>query len=219
MKLKYLAHAAFLMTSKQGTKVLIDPYESAGFGGAIGYQPIKDRVDIIVTSHQHADHAYIAPWHRGVKIISEPGEHKHEDVTAKGVVSFHDSKDGVERGQNIIFTFVIDGIVICHLGDLGHVLNNDQIAQIGKPDVLLLPVGGVFTLGPSEANDVIAMLNPKVVIPMHYKTEKLAFGLMSLDKFTIGKTNVKFHNISEIAINDSSLPRENEIWVLEQANY
>lgn len=217
MKLQYLAHAAFLFTSSKGTKVLTDPYEPGGFGGAIGYNSINETVDVITISHSHADHNYIAPHHMKATLFNQAGKYEFDDVEISGIKTFHDTNMGKERGENIIFGLKIDGIVICHLGDLGHILNKDVLQAIGKIDVLLTPVGGVFTIDANAATSVMQSLAPKICIPMHYKTDKLTFDLVSVDDFIKNKNNVKMVQASEVELDKDRFTETPEIWVLTPA--
>lgn len=215
MKLKYLAHSAFLLTSDKDTKILIDPYESEGFDGILSYQPINEQVDAITISHQHADHNYIAPHHQNATVFNQPGEFEFNDIKLLGFHSYHDEEEGKQRGENIIFVIKIDDITICHLGDLGHKLSVADAELIGELDILLIPVGGVYTINAEVATDVMQTLKPKVCIPMHYKSDKIAVDLASVNDFLAGKNNVKMLQQAEIELEYNDLPHEPEIWVLE----
>lgn len=214
MNLKYLAHAAFLFTSDKGTRVLIDPYEPGGFEGAINYKPIDENVDAIIISHDHADHNYIAPHHAEAKVFNKPGRANFNDVEILGIKTFHDTSKGGERGENLVFVIKIDDIVICHLGDLGHVLAKEELEAIGRIDVLLIPVGGLYTIDANAATSIMQAVMPKICIPMHYKTEKLSFGFAPVDNFLKNKNNVKQKGVSEIELDKNNLPQVPEIWAL-----
>ncbi|MGD9107816.1 MAG: MBL fold metallo-hydrolase [Gammaproteobacteria bacterium] len=217
MKLKFLAHAAFLLTSDRDTKILIDPYEPGGFDGAINYQPINESVDAIVISHQHADHNYIAPHHQNATVFDQVGEFEFNDIKILGFHSYHDDEKGKKRGENIIFVIKIDDVTICHLGDLGHKLSVADAELIGEIDILLVPVGGVYTIDAETATEVMHTLKPKVCIPMHYKSDKITIDLAPVNDFLADKNNVKMLQQAEIELEYNNLPHEPEIWVLEQA--
>lgn len=217
MNIKFLGHAAFILTSSKGTKLLTDPYELGCFDGVINYQPITEAVDVITISHDHADHNYIAPCHNTATIISKAGSHQFKDVEIFGTKTFHDTKQGQERGDNIVFTIRMDDIVVCHLGDLGHTLSAAELKVIGKIDVLLLPVGGLYTIDAAVATKVMQLLNPKICIPMHYKTNKIAMEFAPVTAFTKGKANVKKIDGSAIELTKANLPQMPEIWVLTHA--
>lgn len=183
MKIRYLGHSAFVLTSDDGKKVLTDPYESGSYDGAVGYKPITEKVDVVTASHEHEDHFCTTGLPEGYEVVKTPGKHEAAGFHINGVKTYHDTSGGKERGRNIIFTVEIDGVRVCHLGDLGHTLSGEQAAAVGKVDVLFVPVGGYFTIGPKEAMDVIETLDPSVIIPMHYKTDVLGFPIAPVDDF------------------------------------
>lgn len=219
MKIKFLAHASFLLTSVLGTKVLTDPYDTKAFDGAIGYQPIFEQADLITTSHTHEDHNYIAPHHQQTRILNQAGTYIHQDIQINGHSVFHDKNSGKDRGENIIFVFQIDDLAICHLGDLGHVLNQELIKKLGNIDILLIPVGGVYTIDAKEAWQTVQKIAPKICLPMHYKTDKLAFDLAPVTNFITQTDIVKPISFSEVALNKKDLPKILETWILSPANY
>lgn len=214
MKLRYLAHAAFLMTTSQGTRIITDPYEAGSYGGAVGYRAIEEEAEIITISHDHPDHCHISEHHKKAKVIKSPGSHRSAEVEITGFSVFHDQSHGSERGKDIMFRFKADGLVVCHCGDLGHVPDDQLVKQLGPVDVLLIPVGGFYTIDAAEADQVIAMLKPRVAVPMHYKTEKLGFGIATVEPFVKGKGNVVNIGESEVDLQAGKLPRETEVWVL-----
>ncbi len=214
MKIRYLAHASFLLTTDQGTRIITDPYEAGSYGGAVGYRPIVEEAEAITISHDHPDHCHICEKHRKAKIIRTAGAHRAGEVEINGVPSFHDPNGGRERGPNIIFTFKADGVTVCHCGDLGLVPDDKTVKALGQVEVLLIPVGGFYTIDASEADQVIAKIKPRAVIPMHYKTEKLGFGITPVDDFLKGKVHVINIGESEVAVAAGRLPQSTEIWVL-----
>lgn len=218
MQLKFLAHAAFFFTANNGTKILIDPYEPNAFNGELQYSPIEDQADVVLITHDHADHNYISPQNKNAKIIKQAGKYVINDIEIYGYDVFHDKKLGKERGKNIIFVLKIDDLVICHVGDLGHTLNQETLKSLGKIDILLLPVGGVFTIDHHEATELMLALQPKICIPMHYKTAKINFPLAEIDEFLAGKNNVKKMSNSEINLSKDNLPDAMQILILKMAN-
>jgi len=183
LKIKYLGHSAFVLTSDEGKKVLTDPYESGSYGGAVGYKPITEKVDVVTASHEHEDHFCLDGLPEGYEVVKTPGKHDAAGFSISGVKTYHDTSGGKDRGRNIVFTIDVDGMRVCHLGDLGHVLSEEEVAAIGNVDVLLVPVGGHFTIGPREALEVVKALTPAVTIPMHYKTESLDFPIAPVEDF------------------------------------
>jgi len=217
MKIKFLALAAFLLISDKDTKILIDPYEPGGFEGTLNYKPIDEQVDAILVSHQHADHNYIAPHHQKAELFDQVGEFEFNDVKILGFHSYHDEEEGKKLGENIIFVVKIDDITICHLGDLGHKLSVADAEMMGDIDVLLLPVGGLYTINANMASEIMQTLKPKICIPMHYKSEKIAVDFAPVDDFLAYKENVKRLQQSEIELEYNNLPHDPEIWVLKQS--
>jgi L-ascorbate metabolism protein UlaG (beta-lactamase superfamily) len=165
MEITWLGHSCFRLKGKQ-TTVITDPF-SPGFGYTLG----KVAAQIVTVSHPHAGHSYIQGVSGEPRIIKSPGEYESGGVLTVGVHTFHDSEKGAQRGKNTAYVIDVDDVLICHLGDLGHVLTAEQVADIDGVDVLLVPVGGVSTIDAVQAAQIVRHLEPKIVIPMHYKTE------------------------------------------------
>jgi len=217
MKIKYLGHASFLITAVDGTRIQFDPYEPGGFNGAIGYGRFQEPADIVVVSHDHADHSCVAAVPGQPEVVKGGKSQSLRGIEFKRHRSYHDLQCGVERGENIITACRVDGIVLCHLGDLGHLLSPEEAREIGEVGVLMLPVGGFFTIDATQAARVVQVLAPRICIPMHYKTPKAGFPIAPVDEFLRGKERVKRIGGSEVEITAESLPAETEIWVLENA--
>jgi L-ascorbate metabolism protein UlaG (beta-lactamase superfamily) len=217
MKVKWFGHAAFLITAEKGGRIITDPYEPGGYGGAVGYGPIPDQADIVLVSHDHADHNFVQGVPGKPQVIKGPGSHHAGSLEIKGMASFHDGRKGAERGANTIFCFVVDGLRVCHLGDLGYVPAAAEVKQIGAVDLLLIPVGGVYTLDPAQATATLQKLNPRIAIPMHYKTPRCGFPLARVEEFTKGKPRVRSLPGSELELHEGSLPASPEIVVLTPA--
>jgi L-ascorbate metabolism protein UlaG (beta-lactamase superfamily) len=217
MKIKWYGHAAFLITSDQGTKIIIDPYEPGAFGGQLSYGKIKDQADIVITTHDHADHNYTKDLPGTPQVVKGSGSQTIGGIPMKGVATFHDPSKGSERGANTVFTLTIDHIQLCHLGDLGHLLSDKELGEIGPVDILLIPVGGFFTIDPMEATRVADQIKPKIVIPMHFKTQKCGFPIAPVEDFLKGKTNTKRLKTNEAPFDKATIPKQMEIVVLEHA--
>jgi L-ascorbate metabolism protein UlaG (beta-lactamase superfamily) len=215
MKVKWLGHASFLITSEAGTKIITDPYPQ---GSGLSYIPINMASDVITMSHDHFDHNNVSAVPGKPEIITGSGVKNIKGIQFRGIATHHDQSQGKERGANTIFCFLVDGIKLCHLGDLGHRLNREQIAEIGSIDVLFIPIGGVFTIDAKMAGTVIDDLKPKVAIPMHYKTAKCDWPLNTVDDFVIDMKNVKKLNSSELEFNAGKLPEVAEIVILQPAS-
>ena len=217
MKIKWYGHAAFLITSDKGVKIVTDPYEPGAFDGQLSYGKINEPVDIVLVSHEHADHNYTKDFPGSPRIIKGSGSKSIKGITVKGVPTFHDPSGGKERGDNTVFTLNVDGLQVCHLGDLGHVLSRKELTEIGPVDILLSPIGGLYTIDPKEASRNAELMNPKVLIPMHFKTEKCGFPLAPVGDFLHGKARVKQLEASEAHFEKASLPAQLEIVVLTHA--
>jgi L-ascorbate metabolism protein UlaG (beta-lactamase superfamily) len=212
MKIKYLAHASFLITSDSGTKIVTDPYAASG---GLKYKPITEAADIVTVSHEHGDHNYTAAVKGNPVILKTDGETK--GIKFKVVAAAHDDHDGKQRGKNSIFCFEVDGVKICHAGDLGHILTPAQTKSVGKVDVLMLPVGGFFTIDAAAATVVGEQLNPAIIFPMHYKTDKADFPIAGVGEFLVSKANATRSKESEIELSAGKLPEKTQIIVLKPA--
>ncbi len=215
MKIKWLGHASFLITSDTGVKIITDPYEPIL---GMNYKPIDEFADIVTVSHGHSDHNNVTAVQGNPQVIDESTPVEMKGIKISGIDTFHDSSSGNERGPNIIYCMEVDGIRVCHLGDLGHMLSDRQVAAIGKVDVLMAPVGGNFTIDAGTADAVIEKLKPAVVMPMHFCNERCPdFPVAGVDTFTDGKTNVTFMDTSEIEYKAGELPESTRVVVLKPA--
>jgi L-ascorbate metabolism protein UlaG (beta-lactamase superfamily) len=218
MKIKWLGHSAFLITAQDGTRIITDPYKPGSFNGALAYKPIKEPADIVTISHEHDDHNYVIQIGGKPQVMRNVGTETIKNIKIEGVTTYHDTSRGRERGLNTVYVMDIDGLRVCHLGDLGHVPSAEETKQIGPIDILLLPVGGIFTVDAKAATDVMKVLKPKLVIPMHYKTADCGFPIAPVDDFLSapsGKSGVKRLEVTEIEVDQSNLPEQREIWVLK----
>ncbi len=178
MKIQWLGHASFLITLASGKKIITDPFDAK-----VGYPIPGLHAGIVTVSHQHFDHNAVENVPGRPVIVQEEGLHSLGEIKITGIPSYHDTVKGNQRGKNIIFTIEAEGLRICHLGDLGHVLNPGQVEQIGEVDVLLIPVGGYFTIDAGTAVKVVEQLKPKIAVPMHYKTSCVSLPINKVDDF------------------------------------
>ncbi|MBI4039004.1 MBL fold metallo-hydrolase [Candidatus Daviesbacteria bacterium] len=184
MDIYWYGQACFRLKGKK-TSVIIDPYDPQ----FTALKLPKDLVsEIILVTHDHKDHNYSRAVSnpQGEKAVefNQPGEYEVAGVVITAISSFHDNSNGSERGKNNIFHLSIDNLNIVHLGDLGQSkLTEEQVVQIGQTDILLIPVGGIYTIDAKVASDIVSQLEPKIIIPMHYKIEGLKFDLESVDHF------------------------------------
>jgi L-ascorbate metabolism protein UlaG (beta-lactamase superfamily) len=213
VKVKWLGHASFLITAADGTRILTDPF---GDYPGLRYKPVQETADLVLVSHDHGDHVG-GKVTGSPKVVSKPGVEKARGIEVKGIATFHDRSRGKERGKNTIFCFTVDDLRVCHLGDLGHDLSGSETAEIGQVDVMMVPVGGLFTIDAGTASAVCDRIGPRVVLPMHYKSDKCDFPIAGVDEFIKGKANVRTVDGSEVEITRGQLPAEREIIVLDHA--
>ncbi|VVB72811.1 Beta-lactamase superfamily domain protein [uncultured archaeon] len=182
MIVTWMGHSCFLLQSAKGLKVLLDPFQEE----EVGYALPDLEADIVTVSHDHGDHNNFQAAGCHSHLIRGPGRHIAKDLELRGIKSYHDGLHGKLRGANTIFCFMMDGISVCHLGDLGHILSARLVREIGPVDLLFLPVGGRYTIDSREAEEVRKLLGPKISVPMHYKTAALSFELDDASDFLRG---------------------------------
>jgi len=192
--------------------IVIDP-----FNEEVGLKVPNFSADIVLITHDHHDHNNIKALKGEPFVISSPGEYEVKGVFIQGISSFHDDENGKKRGQNIIYTIEAEELRFCHLGDLGQKqLTDEQLDKIGQVDILMIPVGGEYTIDSSLASKIISQIEPRIIIPMHYALPKLKIKLDSVEKFlkTMGKLNIA--PVDKFTIKVSSLPKDGmEIVVLQ----
>jgi L-ascorbate metabolism protein UlaG (beta-lactamase superfamily) len=149
----------------------------------MGYMLPESEVDLVTVSHGHYDHNNVDALRGAPAVIDTPGVHEVKGLKIEGIPTFHDDAGGAQRGTNLLFAWEMDGVRVCHLGDLGHLLDTRTLQGLGQIDLLLLPVGGVYTLDADRAKQVVDQINPLLVIPMHYKTPALKLPLAGVDDF------------------------------------
>lgn len=178
MKIQWLGHSAFLLEESTGTRVITDPY-----GSHVGFEMPAVQADIVTVSHQHKDHNNTAAVLGNPQVLHTIGGFEIKGVHIFSLNSHHDKVKGQERGNNIIFVFGIDGVDICHLGDIGEACTLELAEAIGAVNVLIIPVGGEFTIDAEEAKEYVDKLMPDVVIPMHFKSHDSEFDIEKVDAF------------------------------------
>lgn len=206
MIINWLGHSCFKIQDKtgtDGTTVVTDPYDKT-----IGLKPPNFEADVVTVSHDHYDHNNVKGLRGDPFVINTAGEYDIKGVLVQGVDSYHDEKEGSERGRNIIYRIEFDGISIVHLGDLGHVLENKQLEHLVGTDILMIPVGGTYTIGAKRAVEVVSAIEPRMVIPMHYKIKGLKVDLDSVDNF-VKEMGIKPTYEDKLKISKKELPQEN----------
>lgn len=209
MEISWLGHSCFKIKDRQAT-LITDPYSPN-----LGYSLGKQSADVVTLSHQHTGHSFAQGINGNPKVVTGPGEYEISNMLIIGVSTFHDNESGAERGKNTAYLIEINEVSICHLGDLGHVLTDEQVEELGNVDVLLLPVGGVSTINAPVATEIVRQLEPKVVIPMHYKTPVINRQLEPVDRFL---KEIGVHEINpqaKLSITRSSLPPSMQVTLLE----
>lgn len=209
MEITWYGQSCFRLRDRLAT-VITDPYDKG-----IGYTLPRARADIVTVSHDHPDHNYVQGVKGEPKIIVGPGEYEVRGVFITGIPTFHDRKKGASRGRNTVFLFDFEGLTVCHLGDLGHVPTQSQVEALSDIDVLLVPVGAVSTINAAQAAEVISLLEPRLVIPMHYKTKVLNVKLDHVSKFLkeMGLSNLATQE--SLKVTKSSLPEETQVLLLD----
>ncbi len=211
MKIKWLGHSCFKIVSANGIRVLTDPFDDN-----VGYRLPSVEADIVTISHNHFDHNFVDCVKGNFEVINKIGNFNVKDIPISGIKTYHDEEMGAKKGENIVYVFNIDNMRICHLGDLGHILTKEQVNMIGKIDILLIPVGGVYTIDAEKAVETVRTLKPSVVIPMHYKTKALKFELESADKFLNKIGNFEKLDSKVIEIKKENLePDKTKVYVLK----
>ncbi len=222
MEIIYLGHSCFLLKNRE-VKVVLDP-----FADSVGFKQAKIAADIVTISHDHKDHndlslvtgelASTSLSLGGPMVINGPGEYEIKQVSITGISSFHDKNKGKDRGKNTMYVVDIDDIRVAHLGDLGHKLDDKQLEELDGVDVLLVPVGGEFTIDSKEAQEVIGQVGASIVIPMHYKTSQhsKAFGKLAPVEDFVKVIGKEVKKEDKLKLKKLDLPEEMEVYILNK---
>ena len=215
MEISWLGHSCFRIKGKQAT-VITDPYPPD-----LGYSLGKLTANIVTVSHQHPGHSYVQGINSEPRLITGPGEYEISGVLITGIATFHDQEQGRKRGKNTVYLMEVDEVSVCHLGDLGHVLEESQLEQIGSVDVLMIPVDGYFTIDIDTAKTIISQLAPKIVFPMHYRTERLKTTgpIYTEEDIVNGFKNVKKLEQSHLVVDNEVLDQEQQIIILDYLKF
>jgi len=209
MDITWLGHSCFKLKGKQAA-LITDPCPPE-----LGYVIGKQTANVVTLSHRHPGHSFTQGISGDPRLVSGPGEYEISNLLIIGVASFHDNDKGGSRGKNTIYLVEMDDVSVCHLGDLGHVLNDDQVEEMGNIDVLLIPVGGVSTINAQLAAETVRQLEPKIVIPMHYQTEAVKQELEPVDGFL---KEMGAHDITpqpKLSVTRTNLPLTMQVVLLE----
>ena len=209
LKIKWLGQSCFLITNERGINILTDPFDNS-----LGYHMTKEKINIITISHEHYDHNNTMGIKGKPVVLKGPVNRDTHKIIFKGISSYHDSVYGKNRGENTIFMIKTDQMALCHLGDLGHLLDAEQLEQMNHVDILFIPVGGYFTINSAQAEQVINQVGARIVIPMHYKTDAIKWSIDPVSVFLDEKKNIKIISENSFEISSSTLPEKPSIFVL-----
>src|SRR3989344_3361592 len=214
MEIIYLGHSSFKLRGKS-TTLVTDPY-----GAGIGIKfPKHTSADIVTISQDHDDHNNVQAVEGNPFVVRGPGEYEVKGVGIVGIGVFHDDANGTKRGKNTIYRIEMDGLSIVHLGDLGHGLSSQQVDELDGVDILLVPVGGTYTIGAKQAAEIVAAIDPSVVIPMHYHRNDLdqkTFG--SLEPVSVFLKEMGKEGtipVAKLSVTKDKLPEELQVIVLQ----
>lgn len=215
MEITWYGHSCFRLRDRDAT-VVTDPFDKS-----LGYELPRVRADIVTVSHDHPHHNYAKAIRGEFKIVDGPGEYEIKSVFITGIATHPsrrrrkdgDSGDG-HNERNIIFVFEFDGLTLCHLGDLAQVPTQTQVEALSNVDVLMVPVGGGSSLNAAQAAEIISLIEPYIVIPMHYKTSAIALKLDKVDKFLKEMGTPRIEPVDVLRVTRSNLPQETQVVVL-----
>ena len=193
MKIKYFAHACFGLSFANGPVLVTDPYDES-----VTYPPCNAECDAALVSHDHFDHNHVQSLSGEFAVVKEPGTYEIGSAKITATPCFHDPEQGALRGRNLIFRVECEGLSIAHLGDLGHMPNEEQLAAISGLDVLMLPIGGTYTITTPQAEEIIRTVKPKVAIAMHFKTDDYEINISTPDEFIADMNAVRMPRELEI---------------------
>ncbi len=207
LQIRWHGHACWEITNN--ITLVTDPHD----GKSIGIPAPTVEADVILVSHDHYDHNSVKTVEKhDSRVVTDERKRNINEVEIRGIESFHDEVKGAKRGENIMYKFIMDGIKFCHLGDLGHDLDDESIEKIGEVDVLFVPIGGTFTVDDKQAWNVIKKINPKIIVPMHYKIGGLSLPIAGIEPFLEQNPYKVLPVGNEIEIDKEDLPNEPEVW-------
>ena len=209
MEITWLGHSCFRIKGKEVT-LITDPYDDS-----IGYSLGKPKANIVTSSHPHPGHSFVAGVGGEPRFVHGPGEYEIAGVFINGISTFHDSEKGKSSGKNTVYLIEMDEVTVCHLGDLGHALSSEEAEEISGVDVLMVPVGGLSTIDAATAAEMVRLLQPRIVIPMHFQTEAVNFKLEPVDTF-LKEMGLKGASPQpRLSITKTSLSEEMQVVVLD----
>lgn len=209
MDIKWYGHSCFRLRDRAGI-VVTDP-----FPRTLGYErPPRLRADIVTISHEHENHSDLRGFQGEPFVINGPGEYEVSGIFVTGIRTFHDNKKGKDRGFNTIYLIQYEDMSVCHLGDLGHVPSQEQVEELNEVDILLVPVGGAGALTAAQAAEVVSLIEPRLVVPMHYRTEVYSGQLEPVEKFLKEMGLKEVPTEAELKVTKNQLPEETQVVLL-----
>ena len=210
----WLGHSCFRIKGK-GVTLLTDPYDES-----IGYSLGNPEANIVTSSHPHPGHGFTSGVGGQPKIVRGPGEYEMSGVFITGIATFHDAEKGQERGRNTVYLIEMEDMKLCHLGDLGHPLSTEQVAEIGSVELLMVPVGGFSTIDAVTAAETVRLLQPGIVVPMHFQTEAVRFQLAPVERF-LREMGIKAGLAAQprLSITRAALSEETQVVVLDHRGH
>ena len=213
MVIEWLGHSCFLVTTKNGTRILFDPYDDT-----VGYSRAEKEVDIVVVSHQHFDHNNLSRITGNYTVVDKPGVHTFDEITIECLKTYHDHSVGAHRGENLVSVLSVRGIRLCHMGDLGSIPEDSIMEKLKGTQILLIPVGGHFTINTNEVLEICERIAPNIIIPMHFKTPATDMDIAPLHEFleAVGREyDVSYPGQCYLQIDLETLKKRTRIVVME----
>lgn len=214
MRIDWLGHSCFKVTLKSGMVILFDPFDSS-----VGYVQQEVEADIVVISHAHFDHNDLSHIKGACQVVQTAGVHEiSEGITLEGIKTWHDHSGGAERGENLAFLLNVNGLRLCHMGDIGSVPSEDVLKKLKGVELLLIPVGGNYTVDAKEAMVIIDAISPNIIIPMHFKTPDTTFDIAPLHGFleqANGVYDISHPGKAYLTIDKATLKKRTRVVVME----
>lgn len=184
LEIIYIGHSSFLLKTSIGKKILMDPFKCKAID-----DNLIGSINLVTVSHSHLSHCYVDPFKDKCKILMETGSYEETDLRITGISTYHDRDNGFRRGDNLLFIYELEGLKLCHLGDLGHIPKESTLSFLENLDVIFIPIGGNFTLNSKEACSLCKIINPKIIIPMHYKDFYTTSNIQGVEDFIFDMKN------------------------------
>lgn len=210
-EITWFGHACFRIRGRNAS-VLTDPVPRSS-----GYDMGMPGADIVTISHHHSGHAALDEVSEGYRLIDGPGEYEIHEIFVTGIQTYHDTERGKQRGKNTVYVMEFEDLVICHLGDIGHVLTEEQVEAISSVDVLLVPAGGGPTITPAQAGEIIGQVAPGVIIPMQFRTERGDYDREPVDAFVKELASTEHEKLDRLTVRKSDIGDSPKMVVLQPA--